>query len=149
VVLSNITSRIVVQGQWLVYASCSYIGPSNTAVNSLAYLQIVEFWKQPPSFPPQEDGQFVNVAALDVDGGWCPTNPAGRNNREWILNKSYDVGYSALQVPPKGVVLFDMRLRTIMAPFITHDGAVDILCSIVCPFVQFEVKDAIQSGPPI
>jgi hypothetical protein len=149
VLLSDITSHIVLNGRWDVYGACSYVPPTSTSIISFVDLQIVEFWKQPPSFPPQEDGQYAEVITLTADGGWCVTNFGGEQKLEWILNKSYNVGYSSLEVPPKGVVLFEMRLGTLTAPFISHDGAANVSSSIVCPFVQFEVRDAIQHGPPI
>jgi len=149
VLLSDITSHIVLNGRWEVYGACSYVPPTSTSIYSFVELQIVEFWKQPPTFAPREDGQYAGVTVLIADGGWCVTNFGGEQKLEWILNKSYNVGYSSLEVPPKGVVLFNMRLGTVTDPFISHDGSADVSSSVVCPFVQFKVSDAIQHGPPI
>jgi hypothetical protein len=149
VLLSNIASRLVITGVWDVFASCttSPLQVNDIFVISGAELRIVEFWHRPPSSPPQEDSQSVEVAFLSTDGGWCATDAPGQQKKEWISNKSYDPKYSSIEIPSKGVVLFDVNLY---ATTITGDSNVAvILASVACPFVQFEVRDVIQSGPPI
>jgi hypothetical protein len=149
VLLSNIASRLVITGVWTVFAYCttSPLQVNEIFVTSGANLRIVQFWHRPPSSPPQEEGQFVEVASLVADGGWCATDSPGHQKREWISNNSYDPKYSSLEIPSKGVVLFDVNLS---ATTITSDSNIAvILASIACPFVQFEVRDVVQSGPPI
>jgi hypothetical protein len=150
VLLSTIASRLVITGVWTVFASCttSPLQVNEIFVTSGAYLRIVEFWHRPPSSPPQEDSQFVEVAFLLADGGWCATDSPGHQKREWISNQSYDPKYSSLEIPSKGVVLFDVNLYTTTITADSTNVAV-ILASVACPSVQFEVRDVIQSGPPI
>ena len=150
--LANITSRFVINGLWEVSASCSYIAPNlnNIYLDSNAVLHIVEFWNQPPTSPPVEDDQFADVAFFEIEGGLCEINPSGTDKREYIFNKSYDVKYSSsFVVPPKGVVLIDVHLATGTHIFGDDTNLAIVNSSIVCPFVKFEVRDAIQHGPPI
>jgi hypothetical protein len=147
--LTNITSRLVINGVWEVSAACNPFVPNwnNMYLDSNAVLRIVEFWSgQPPIFPPEEDGQETNVAFFEIEGGLCETDPPGKNEVEWILNKGYDVRYSSLEVRPKGVVLFEVLLA-IETHIFGGGNLGTVNSSIVCPFVQFEARETIQ-GPP-
>ena len=81
----------------------------------------------------------------------CETDNDGDpqvNKREWVINKPFDMKYDSLEIPSRGTVLFDVNLYTV----IIIDGGpnfAELSTSVVCPFVQFEVRNAIQSGPPI
>jgi hypothetical protein len=150
--LANITSRFVINGFWEANASCSYIAPNWNYVylDSVAQLNIIEFWNLPSTSLPVEDHQFADVAFLEIEGGLCETNPDETDKREYVLNKSYDLKHSSsFGVPPKGVVLFEVLLDTATHIFGADTNLAIANCSMVCPFVQFEVRDAIQHGPPI
>jgi hypothetical protein len=84
-----------------------------------------------------------------MDGGLCEIDPPGNHQIEWILNKSYDVGYSSLEVPPNGLVLFEVRLSTVTTMFGGGPNLAVVNSSVVCPFVQFQAREAIHTGPPI
>jgi hypothetical protein len=78
------------------------------------------------------------------------TDPDGHQSKEWVINKSYNVKYSSLEVPPKGVVLFEVGLDT-WTELSDGSGACDaaVDSSIMCPFLQFESTEMIQKGPPL
>jgi hypothetical protein len=153
VLLSNITSRVVINGMWQISAACSPLYPTAnyTSVAAESFLKIIEFWKNPPSYAPPEDSQFAIVAHIESFGGLCETDTDGYpgvNKREWVINKTFDMKYDSLEIPSRGTLLFDVNLYTV----IIIDGGpnlAQVKTSVVCPFVQFEVRDAIQSGPPI
>src|SRR5262245_3276718 len=153
VLLSNITSRVVINGMWQMSAACSPLRPTAnyTSVDALSFLKIIEFWKSTPRFAPPEDSQLAIVAHLDSFGGLCETDGdsyPGVNEREWVINKTFEMTYDSLEIPSKGAVLFDVNLYTA----ITIEGGpnlAQVKASVVCPSVQFEVRDAIQHGPPI
>jgi hypothetical protein len=150
--LANITSRFVINGFWEAYASCSYIAPNWNYVylNSGAQLNIIEFWNLPSTSLPVENDQYTTVAFLEIKGGLCETDPPETDKTEYVFNKSYDFKHSSsFVVPPRGVVLFEVLLDTATHIFGADTNLAIANCSIVCPFVKFEVRDAIQSGPPI
>jgi hypothetical protein len=139
VLLTNIASHFAINGVWEVDAECDVIYPgfNSTSIWSYVELRIVEFWNQPPSSPPYEYGQDATVVdELRADGGLCLTDSPQTTKREWVFNKNYGVKYSSLEVPPKGVVLFKMRLFISTLLFGGFCLA-DVKSSIVCPFVQF------------
>jgi len=150
--LANITSRFVINGFWETYASCSYIAPNWNYVylDSDARLNIIEFWNQPPTSPPVENDQYTTVAFLEIEGGLCETDPPETDKTEYVFNVSYDFKHSSsFVVPPKGVVLFEVLLDTATHILGADTNLAIANASMVCPFVKFEVRDAIQHGPPI
>jgi hypothetical protein len=153
VLLTNIASHLTINGKWEVDAACDVIFPglNEASIFSSAQLRIVEFWNQPPSSPPTEHGQYRFVLDIDVTGGLCVTSPPGHpstNKREWIINKNYGVKYSPLEVPPKGLLLFEVSLDT-STQILGGPCIAEVDASIVCPFLQFDAREAIHKGPPI
>jgi hypothetical protein len=151
VLLTNIASHLTINGAWQVDAGCDVLFPhlNYAAIDSIVTIRIVEFWNQPPSSPPNEYGQQqARVVDLDVEGGLCLTDSPQTTKREWVFNKNYNVKYSSLEVPSKGLVLFEMRLYT----FTRFGGGpcfASVNSSIVCPALQFNSTEVIQKGPPL
>ena len=149
--LTNIASHLTINGVWEVDAACDVLVPGlNFAfIASYAKLRIVEFWNQPPSSPRTENAQFASVVDdLKVEGGLCLTDSPQTSKREWVINKNYGVKYSSLEVPPKGVALFEMRLVT-QTQIFGGPCLADVKSSILCPFLQFKSTEVIQKGPPL
>jgi hypothetical protein len=151
VLLANVASHLVIKGYWEVDASKFYLpGLHTSEVDVDVELDLLEHWTQPPT--------RVNTISTEGFGIRCDgfnalgTPPAQDSAYAWIMD-SYDVKYSnSLAVPPKGVVLFGVVLRTrifiiggpCFASIFIYEGD----SSVLCPFVQFEVTEVI-SGPPL
>jgi len=145
VLLTDITSHLTINGFWEVSAACGRFRPYDNSVSllSVADLGVVELWNQRST-----NGPPAEVASLDIVGGLCATDPRGQHKKEWSINKSYDVKYNSLEVPPKGEVLFDVGLIIVTMIF-NGPCVASVNTSIVCPFLQFEVREVIQKGPPL
>jgi hypothetical protein len=154
VLLANIASHLAVKGRWELSAASTFIFPNVSSAIAKAQLNIFKWWNQPPTSPLFEDSQEATILELDCDGGLIFKK--GENVFEWVFN-NYDVKYSSLAVPPKGLVVFEVLLFTgisflsgLPAGLMTADITMDDSDSgVLCPFVQLEVRDAIQHGPPI
>ena len=147
VLLSNIASHPVINGSFAVVADCDFLFPDRNSIElgSYAALDIHEFWKQPPDLAPGQG--LARIAGLQIEGGLCETGD-GNNETEYVFNKIFDLKHSDLEVPAKGTALFDVSMYAVTIIYGGPCGST-VKASIMCPFVQFEVRDAIQSGPPI
>jgi hypothetical protein len=146
VLLTDVTSRLTINGVWEVSAACGRFRPYDNSLSllSAADLGVLELWNNQRS----TNGPPAGVASFDIIGGLCKTDPQGQHKKEWIINKSYDVKYDTLEVPPNGKVLFDVVLITATTIF-GGPCVASVNTSIMCPFLQFEVREAIQKGPPL
>jgi hypothetical protein len=150
VLLANVASHLIVKGYWEVDAYNSLFGLDECFVIGGAELRIFEWWNQPPTSPLTENGQSALIVDLDVKG---PAAGGGAQNTKykWVF-KGYDVKkYSSFIVPPNGLVVFEVTLDSGGE---INGGLVDISIeggdySVLCPFLQFEVREAVRKGPPL
>jgi hypothetical protein len=147
-VLLNVSSHLAVKGLWECSASAGLIFPDDAGVEAEVNLHLYEWWNQPPTMltAPREI-----IFDMEVDGGFALGGP-GTNAFTWVFN-GYDVKFTSLVVPPKGVVVFEVTLDTWIG-FCGDPCTADIKIdgsdsSVLCPFVQFEVREAISKGPPL
>jgi len=154
VLLANIASHLVVKGLFEVTAALSvFLGPNFSQLGANAELRLLELWNQPATQPLwEQDNQWTGILSVHVEGPRTPLGRIQEDEYEWVFN-GYDVKYSSLAVPPKGVVLFEVSLAwgafivggpcTASVTIEGHGSA------LLCPFVKFEVREVIQSGPPL
>jgi len=151
VVLSNFASQLVIKGYWEVDAASSIFSNVNES-EILAYTQpyLIEWWNNPPT---QLYGPVNAIVELRTDGHDAPAGAGYNTAWEWVFN-SYNVDFSqSLAVPSKGRLLFRVGLITTTwivgdtnFAFITVQGGDS---SILCPFLQFEAREATKKGPPL
>ena len=82
-------------------------------------LEILEWWNQPPTSPPSQPDQSVNVLSLSVDtGGFSEVGAIEARD----IFRGYDLRHTMMVVPPQAVLVFtvtaEVRLGT------GSDGAV-------------------------
>jgi hypothetical protein len=154
VLLANVDSHLVVEGLWEINARSASFVPMSASVFAGVELRLFELWNFPPTSPLYENSQTNYFLDLDVDGGivWLGAGK-GQDLYEWVFN-SYDVKkYSSFMVPPKGVVVFEVKLYS--GVHIIGDGCfVSIQIAghdafLLCPFVKLEVSEVVQKGPPL
>jgi len=109
-----------------------------------AGLSAVEFWNQPPT---RLFGDYKSILDDLHADGW-DNFPHDDEVNAWVFN-SYDFKFFDLTVPPKGRVLFEVELITMISIVGDCDATITFQGSdsfVLCPFLQFEV---IQKGPVI
>jgi hypothetical protein len=152
VLLGNIASQLVIKGLWETWAAAAP-PPILHATSVLIWysLDLIEWWTQPPTVVLEN---LIEFPYIDTDGwdGWF-SGKSQDYKYEWIFN-SYDLHSfpPSLAVPPKGRVLFRVMLGTSMNITGTCGVAITIQggdSSVLCPFLQFEVTEVIDSGPPL
>jgi len=153
--LENVASHLAIKGLWEATAGSHPILPGVTDVAAEVNLNIYEWWNQPPTLL-SDPAHLVLIFTIEIDGGlsWL-TGKAQEEAFEWVFN-GYDVKGSSLLVPPKGVVVFEVVLLTYIgflypfSAFCTADIKIEgSESSVICPFLQFQATEVIQSGPPL
>jgi len=144
--VGNIASKLVIKGLWEAEASQAFLPllhKSDIMVD--VELDLIEFWKGQPQH--RLYGEPTRIVELDTDGWNAFPNDSQDSAFEWVFN-SYDVKHSSVVVPPKGLLVFEVALGTWGACFAgihIKDGG----SSVLCPFLQFEVTEVVQKGPPL
>ncbi len=85
-----------------------FVGPDDFGVIGFnAFLEVLQYWNNPPTYPASEDEQVTSVFDITADGGW----PFGLGDYATAsIGGTYDVRYDALSVPPHGTVVFEVEL---------------------------------------
>jgi hypothetical protein len=152
VLLANVASQLVVKGLWEAEASAFFLPDVHTSgLAAFVSLDIIEWWTQPPT--RLSGAASTKIVDLKTDGWDAWPNNSQDAAFEWVFN-SYGLNYhSSLAVPPKGRVLFEVLVATVI--YITGGPCFASITveggdySILCPFLRFEVTEVIQQGPPI
>lgn len=122
-----------------------------SAVTLTTQLRMWQWWKQPPTPPASQSGQFRDVVHIGVEGGWLPIPGDSWEKTETSVSDSYHVNYDMLEVPKGGTAVFQVTLNIAYEVANGTAGAFfagtdDI---IQCPFVRLENLSASSSSPPV
>jgi hypothetical protein len=118
-VVVNVASYFTLNG--FCDADAGY-GLNNTGIAFNPFLHLYEWWNDPPTEPPFQDGQLNHDAPfLSADGG----GPFGVGDYESMqVGGSYDMTYNNLMIPGNAVAVFYVTLGVDHG--IVYDGYIDV-----------------------
>lgn len=136
----NVDTALILNGYCSLYASGGTFVYNDVQLSINASLTILQWWNQPPTSPPAQMGQSVNVifiyAHTDLTFySYGDPEAAG-------IEGYYDLSYNTLVVPPQSTIVFEVRL--VAQHSIQGDGTmrVDFASGdfeVVCPNVLLQI----------
>jgi hypothetical protein len=138
----NVASFLALNGSCEASADGGTAGifPGGTSNLQLkAFLNVWEWWNQPPTNPLRQATQTRDVLNLSADGGGWFGSVGAIEVRS--VSGNFDVSYSLFVLPPHGVAVFEV---TLLVTYANDDGRIQLDFSsggfeIVCPEVAIAV----------
>jgi hypothetical protein len=97
----NVESYLTMNGNCAAWADAGFFGHTSLLAVDVELI-ILEYWNRPPTIPPWESSQFMNILDLRVYSGWIA------NFERRSLYGPYDLLYKQFILPPRGVAIFTL-----------------------------------------
>jgi hypothetical protein len=135
----NIDTWLMLNGYLEAEVPGSWFGLSPSDIGAAAYLNILEWWNNPPTSPPDGPNgeQYQDVAYVGIYQGTFPNPVTSRSTRVF---RTTDLSHQMELVPPHGSVVFEVGANmgyendsgSTMADFDSGDY------EVMCPFLQIQ-----------